>query len=244
MVVGGIGLNLDSPRTLLVETSTRLGLVALAEGSKILGFRQLEEARRHARDLAPAVWEMLQEQGWKPQDIQVVIVSKGPGSYTGLRVGIMSAKTIAYATGCRLLGMDTFAAIAWQAPLEAQKIDVFADAQQDRVYFQRFSRKAGELNWTSETTLRICPFSTWLNDTQRANWVSGPGLTGKEDRLPSGVRIVEANLWHVQAESLLKLGLVRYRNGEQDDVLSLEPLYLRASAAEEQWAERFPETGK
>ena len=54
--------------------------------------------------------------GWQPRDVQAVIVSRGPGSYTGLRVGIISAKTFAYATGCDLLAVDTFAALALQAP--------------------------------------------------------------------------------------------------------------------------------
>ena len=79
----------------------------------------LDESRRHARDLAPAVRDLLAEQGWPARSLEAVIVSRGPGSYTGLRVGIMSAKTLAYATGCALLAVDTFAVIARQAPPEA-----------------------------------------------------------------------------------------------------------------------------
>ena len=65
--------------------------------------RRLDEARRNARDLAPAAAELLQKQGWKPIGLDAVLVSCGPGSYTGLRVGIMSAKTLAYATRCALI---------------------------------------------------------------------------------------------------------------------------------------------
>ena len=56
--------------------------------------------------------DLLADQGWKARDLTGVIVSRGPGSYTGLRVGIMTAKTLAYATGCALLAIDTFAAVA------------------------------------------------------------------------------------------------------------------------------------
>src|SRR4051794_34194529 len=126
------------PHSLIIETSGRPGAVALAEAEKIRGVRQLDEARRQARDLAPAVKELLQRQGWRSADIQAVFVSQGPGSYTGLRVGITSAKVFAYATGCALVAVDTFAAIAMQALAPAANaagsLDVLADAQQDKVY--------------------------------------------------------------------------------------------------------------
>ncbi len=130
-------------RFLILETSGRIGQVGVASDGNLLAFRRLDEARRHARDLAPAVAELLSQQHWQPCDIHAVIVSQGPGSYTGLRVGIMSAKAFAYATGCALLAVETFSAIALQTPpaplvpkLEfgnegepgSQYLDVIADA--------------------------------------------------------------------------------------------------------------------
>src|SRR5688572_658963 len=104
------------PRMLILESSGRTGRVALALGANLLSERVLDEARRHARDLAPAVSELCAAQGWRVRDLQAVAVSLGPGSYTGLRVGIISAKTLAYAVGCVAFGIETFAAIARQAP--------------------------------------------------------------------------------------------------------------------------------
>src|SRR5262245_34096399 len=121
-------MSTPQPRLLILETSGRTGHVALAQGEAFLGLRSLDEARRHARDLVPAVAGLLAEQGWQPRDLDAVVISRGPGSYTGLRVGIMSAKTLAYATGCALVAIDTFAAIAHQAPAEVQNLDVIADA--------------------------------------------------------------------------------------------------------------------
>src|SRR5262245_35428723 len=117
------------PRILLIETSGRAGLVALAEGDRLLAEHRLDEARRHARDLAPATAGLLGAAGWHPRDLHAVIASRGPGSYTGLRVGLMSAKTLAYATGCVLLALDTFAVIAEQAPADVAHLDVLSDAQ-------------------------------------------------------------------------------------------------------------------
>ena len=90
----------EQAKLLLIETSGRNGFVAVAEGPTLREVRRLEEARRHARDLAPATVELLAAQGWKARDLNGVVVGLGPGSYTGLRVGVMSAKTLAYAVGC------------------------------------------------------------------------------------------------------------------------------------------------
>src|SRR5262249_5318634 len=130
------------PRSLLLETSQQPGFVALGEGANLLEVRRLDEARRHARDLAPAVAELLAHERWKPRDMDGVLVSRGPGSYTGLRVGVMSAKTFAYATGCALVALETFAVIASQAPAEIKQLTVLADAQQDKVYIQNFALTA------------------------------------------------------------------------------------------------------
>jgi tRNA threonylcarbamoyladenosine biosynthesis protein TsaB len=222
------------PRVLLIETSGRSGQVALAGGEMILGMRRLEEARRHARDLAPALADLLRGQGWKARELNAVLISRGPGSYTGLRVGIMSAKTFAYATGCVLLGIDTFAVIAHQAPPEANQLDVLADAQQGKVYHQSFQRKAD--GWHANSTLSIVAFDDWLSRRDPASWVSGPGLALYGPRLPESIR--RAANSDPTVESLLTLGLRRYLIGDRDDPYTLEPLYLRPSAAEEQWKRR------
>src|SRR4051794_34713772 len=99
-------------RALLIETSGRVGHVALAADKTIVASRILSEARRHARDLAPAAANMLREAGWQPAQISHVIVGLGPGSYTGLRVGIMSAKTFSYVTKALLIGVPTFETLA------------------------------------------------------------------------------------------------------------------------------------
>jgi tRNA threonylcarbamoyladenosine biosynthesis protein TsaB len=224
------------PRVLVIETSGRVGQIALARGERLCGTRRLDEARRHVRDLAPAVKDLLAEQAWMPSDIHVVMVSRGPGSYTGLRVGIMSAKAFAYATGSAVLAIDTFAAIAEQAPAHIMRVDVLADAQQGKVYVQEFSRQQANALMESRSALVIRPFAELLEKRAPDAWATGPGLRGHEIDLPA--RMIASGQWDPQPESLLALGLLRYRRGEQDDVWSLEPLYLRPSAAEQQWQNR------
>jgi tRNA threonylcarbamoyladenosine biosynthesis protein TsaB len=225
------------PRLLVLETSSRVGQVALAEGERLLGVRRLDQARRHARDLAPAIRDLLAEHAWRAADLHGVIVSRGPGSYTGLRVGLMSAKTLAYATGCALLAVETFAAIARQAPPEPLQVDVLADAQQGKVYVQRFERASSQDPITPRTSLAIQAFNDWIATLEQQVWVTGPGVRGHESDLTGG-RVVESELWDPQAESVLQIGLERYRRGERDDFWRVEPLYLRPSAAEENWPRR------
>jgi tRNA threonylcarbamoyladenosine biosynthesis protein TsaB len=220
-----------NPRLLLIETSGRAGHVALAEGESLLAARRLDEPRHQARDLAPAVAALLAGAGWKPREVTAVVVSRGPGSYTGLRVGLMSAKTFAYATGCALLAIDTFAAVAAQAPAHADPLDVIADAQQGKVYVQRFAHAL------PVSALVIRPLTEWLADAP-APWVSGPGLRLHRARLTESVHSVEESLWEPRAESLLALALRRWRAGERDDPFAVEPLYLRPSSAEQQWRGR------
>jgi len=219
----------SNPRILLLESSHQPGFVALAEGEKLLCVRQLDEARRHARDLAPATSELLASQRWQPHSINVVVVGRGPGSYTGLRVGIMSAKALAYATKCDVLGIETFAVIAAQAPADVGRLAVVADAQQDKIYVQEF-----ELG-SPVSALRIERLGDWLEAVNEPLCVTGPGLRKWASKLPGTIRQLDSALWLPGPESLLKIGWARYKRGERDDMLTLVPIYLRPSAAEEQW---------
>jgi tRNA threonylcarbamoyladenosine biosynthesis protein TsaB len=229
--------NNSQPRFLILETSGRVGQVAVAEGEHLLDCRRLDEARHHARDLVPAVSELLTMYGWQPQDVQAVVVSRGPGSYTGLRIGIVSAKTYTYVTGSTLLAVDSFAAIAIQAPAEVHSVEVLTDAQQDQVYVQGFHRLDAD-TWVAGSALRIQRWADWLNQRDPNTWITGPGLRTYGDRLPEEARVVPTEVWNPQAESLLRIGLARYRAGEQDDPWTVEPLYLRPSSAEVKWQQR------
>lgn len=228
---------INRARLLIIETSGRVGQVGLAEGPSLRGMRRLDEMRRHARDLAPAVKELLADQGWRAAELAAVIVSRGPGSYTGLRVGIMSAQTMAYATGCAVVGVDTFGALAKQAPAEALRLAVVADAQQDNAYVQEFSRSAAGGGWQAATELAVIPFATFLDQRNPSAWLIGPGLEKWQERLPRDARIVAKADWEPRVESLLEVGVARLRNGERDDVWKLEPLYARPSSAEQKWAQ-------
>jgi tRNA threonylcarbamoyladenosine biosynthesis protein TsaB len=226
-----------APRLLLIETSGRVGQVAVAAGERLLAARRLDQARRHARDLAPAVRDLLRQAGWRPPELTAVLVGRGPGSYTGLRVGIMSAKAMAYAVKCPILAVDTFPTIALAAG-PAASVDVIADAQQGRVYAQRFAAAGGGGPPAALTDLVVEAVEDWLARLPAASLVTGPGLVLHAGRLPPEQPVAPAELWEPRLDALLALGLDRLRRGEADNLWKLEPLYLRPSSAEELWARR------
>jgi tRNA threonylcarbamoyladenosine biosynthesis protein TsaB len=199
--------------------------------------KNLDETRRHARDLAPAVRDLLAAESWQPRQIDAVAVSRGPGSYTGLRVGIISAKVFAYATGKPLIAVNTFDIIAAQAPDDVVDIDVLADAQQAKIYVQRYTR-AGQRPLEPTTPLTIQPIAQWLAERPKDRWATGPGLRVSE--MSALDRIVDTNWWDPNPESFVQVAAARYRQSRFDDAWTVEPLYLRASAAEEQWQARSP----
>ena len=227
-------------RLLLLETSHQPGLVGLSVGERLVGQRHLESGRHNGRDLAPAIAALLGEQGWAARDLEGVAVGRGPGSYTGLRVGIVSAKTMAYAIGCPLVALDTFAVIAAQSPPECGRIDIISDAQKEAVYVQGFLRE--KVTWQPVGELRIVEFVDWLASRDGSAWVGGPGLVRYRDRLPTDVPIAPADCWSPGLDSLLTLAVRRIDAGERDDAFTLEPLYLRASSAELQWRDRIGRT--
>jgi tRNA threonylcarbamoyladenosine biosynthesis protein TsaB len=158
--------------------------------------------------------------------LTAVIVGLGPGSYTGLRVGLASAKALAYATGCQFFGVETFAAIALRAPQDFKDISVVADALQGRV-FRRDYRRNGTL--TPLCPLQIVTKDDWLKSLRPGSVASGPaaGLfdvprIDEADREPQPIDLLKAVLscpWAVNT-----------------DVWRAEPLYLRGSSAEEKAA--------
>jgi tRNA threonylcarbamoyladenosine biosynthesis protein TsaB len=209
---------------LILETSGRAAGLGLARGGAVVRTARLDDARRHARDLAATAGGMLAAEGLTPADLTGVMVSRGPGSYTGLRVGVTSAKALAYATGCRLVAVDTFAAVARQAPAEAADLWVIADALQGQVYAQRFRGAAAE-------ELRIVAIDEWL-PTAAGTWVSGPGVKVYAGRLPTDCRLVPEADREPRVESVFAAGsgMAPLTRAE---LFALEPLYLRGSSAEE-----------
>lgn len=140
--------NADARWLLALESSTPHGGSALLKEGSTRAVYRLEEGLRHGRELMASAETLMEADGLKARDLFAVAVSMGPGSYTGIRVGVMAAKAVAYAAGCKLAAVSSLAALAQSAVMEgkAQSGDVvFAvqDARRDEVYVGQYAIEDG-----------------------------------------------------------------------------------------------------
>lgn len=223
-------------RLLALETSGRAGSVAALDGTRLLAERTLDPARGSAATLAPAIRELLADVKWRPTDVQVVAVAAGPGSFTGLRIGVMTAKTLAYALGADVVAVDTLDVIARQAPDDARPLWAVLDAGRDELFAARYLSNSdnGELRAAQPTALvRI---ADWIAALEAGDWISAAFPARLEPLLPARVRLVAAPWRLPQAQTVGRLGLARHAAGGRDDFWELAPKYFRPSAAEERRA--------
>lgn len=187
---------------------------------------------RSAQTLLPAVKELLRICKWQPKEIDLICVTTGPGSFTGLRIGITAAKTLAFAVNAKLVGVHTLAALAEGVPNRGGRLWAILDAQRQELFAASFS--SGEIPHQPET--RILKVEDWLAELRDGDQVIGPPLAQLADRLPDGVSAVDSNLWQPQASVVGRLGHKLLQAGEFVDPLQLVPNYYRKSAAEEKAA--------
>lgn len=220
-------------KILALETSGTFGGVAALDGDRLLAALSLDRSIRTARSLAPGMRDVLRAAGWSARDVELVAVAAGPGSFTGLRLGVTTAKTFAYAVGCKLLGINTLEVIAAQAPAACEPLHVIVDAQRQQVFA---STRTDAPAAPSLAPTQVLAIDDWLRELSSGAWVTGPMLARLAERLPRDVNVVDPALWTPTAESVARLAWRHYQAGRRDDVFQLVPQYYRRSAAEEKAA--------
>jgi tRNA threonylcarbamoyladenosine biosynthesis protein TsaB len=227
-------------RILALETSGSSGSVAALAGDELLQERVLDPALRSARSLAPGIRQLLLEVDWRPRDVQLVAVTAGPGSFTGLRVGIATAKAFAYAVGADILGIDTLEVLAEQSPPDAQVVHPAIDAQRQELFAATYRRASGSTSFNSPPAPQIVAIEDWLKSAQPFDTLIGPVLSKLRDRIPPHVQLAPEASWTPLASSVGRIAWRRYSSGQRHDLWQLVPLYLRRSAAEEKADARPP----
>src|SRR5262249_40136986 len=130
----------------------------------------------------------LRTSGLTLPELDGIAVGVGPGSFTGLRVGVMAAKTLAYVTGRPLVGLDSLAVVAHNAPPTATRVPVIADAQRGDVFTADFERRSpAQLVCTRPSELE--PMGAWLGRLVPGTFVLGPGVDRIRDALPETVEL-------------------------------------------------------
>ena len=202
-------------------------------------FTDVDRAARQpwARPYSPAGRHACAQPASSLRDVEVLAVGLGPGSYTGLRVGLTAAKTLAYATGAPLIGLDSLEAIARNAPASAARISVVADAQRGQVYVAEFVRRAPSTASVSRPSRQIEPLAAWLARLEPGTLVLGPAWIhpASATPLPAGLADSRSRAQLSRRSPLDRAGPRSL--GQRPARRSLAPRarYLRHSSAEEQW---------
>lgn len=239
---------LEQMLALGIETSGMEGSVALVQGTTILEERQLNQVgRRHAQSLVLEIGEILRGHAFSPSDVNLIAVSRGPGSFTGLRVGMVCAKTFSYATRCRFISVDTFAAIAQNAPADASRVFVIEDAQRDDLFAGEYVREDRPVGsslaiWRQKTPIEIVGAAEFSRSRTKDDIVMGPGVYKRDLEIGAGNWLKDNLSCRPRASVIACLGLQDFPQGEEAvtsveaDFWRASPFYLRMSAAEEKRA--------
>lgn len=234
-------------RILALETTDKTGSVAALDDYNLLAELMLDQNQRSAQSLAPAMQTLLKRVDWSPKDVQLVGVSIGPGSFTGLRIGLTAAKVFAYAVDANVLGIDTLEAIALGGAAGLSDdvrqpcgtgcqpvLHVAIDAQRGDVVAQPFAMHSPD-RVESLGPRELLPADQWMTRLAPETVVSGPALLRLADRLPSGIKALDRRYWPPRASAVGRLAAKYYSAGRRDDLWKLVPHYFRRSAAEEKW---------
>jgi tRNA threonylcarbamoyladenosine biosynthesis protein TsaB len=218
---------------LAIDTSTTAITVALHDGDRVVSEATTLDARAHAEYLAPGIRAALTDAGARPEDVTDVVVGIGPGPFTGLRVGIVTGRTFAFALGIPVRGLTSLDAVAHDAWLAGRRGDliVATDARRKEVYAARYALgEHGAVRVLDPLVTRAGD----LDDELRALPTAGRGPLLYPEALPHGVGPLDVSAGTLADLAVRRLcevpadpasGLQHVDPGEGFD--GLEPLYLR-----------------
>lgn len=229
-------------KVLGLDTSTLMTTCGVIDENILLGEYSLNQDMSHSEKLVPMVKEVLDNLKLKVEDIDVFGVSTGPGSFTGLRIGIATIKAFAHIFDKPIVGVSTLEALAFNLPYNDVVVPMI-DARRDRVY-------TGIYKWEGEilitimepTVMEIDTLLDLLDKDYKNIVVNGDGsLLFKErilNRLKNKVRFATLGQNMCRASSICELALIKYKKGIVDDYFTLAPDYLRESQAQRELNER------
>jgi len=225
---------MDSKAALLVvaiETSSAVGSVALSRGPELIAERTFRKGARHGRDLVPSLHAAFREHGLAPADTALVAVGVGPGSYTGLRVGLATAKALCFALGCPCVAVNSFDAMVQNVAAQSDgTASVVVDARRGNIYSARYKSENGKwlrvdgpaVSEPGRVADRLAPGTIVLGDA-----------IAKYPSLFDGFETTPPEMWTPRAAAVTALGYAAYASGSAADAESIRPEYLRAPAAVE-----------
>ena len=235
-------MNQSSRRILTIETSGRAGSVVLGAGigyadAQIVESSTLPGTMRHASELMPTIDRLVKQQNWPADSITDVFVSIGPGSFTGLRIGVSVARALAWSIGAEIIAVPTVDALARNA-LEADPIPghlaVVLDAKRKQIYTAAFDIANNRVTKTIDACL--ADPADFFARCPKPLAVLGEGVAYHREAIDAaGVLVLDEILWPARAQNIFYVGLELAADGKYTSGPDLMPLYIRRPEAEEKW---------
>ena len=213
---------------LLIETSTALCSVALAQDGAVTSYRESSAPKAHASLTAVFIQEMLAERGLTLADCDAICVSKGPGSYTGLRVGVSTAKGLCFGSGKPLLAVGTLDTLVAQADEIGgiKYIIPMIDARRMEVYTAVFENGV-QITETSPMIIDETSFAEYLEQGPCLFIGDGAGKCADVIKHPNAQF---CQCWP-KASAMLVPAMAAYKEKRFEDVAYFEPFYLKEFVA-------------
>lgn len=227
---------------LAFDTATDRLTVAVGTDKRVLAEINVVAPREHMERLLPAVDKVLNESKIPMEQIDAVAVGVGPGSFTGVRIGVTTARGFAQGWNKKLIGISTSDCVAYGLDWEG-KIACLVDAKRDEIYvtfYQSFGRRIERISDHEIMTPEA--FCVLASDLEKDNLVLtgdalGPYGQFLRDKLHLKARFALEDSWYPRASDLIKLSTERFVL-ESGSLLDVEPIYVRLSQAEESWRQK------
>ena len=213
-----------------IETATRAASAAVCNEDKFTEITQ-DSKLTHSETLLPQFKEVLKMANVTHDMVEAVAVSIGPGSFTGLRIGLAAAKALAYAWNVKIIGVPTLNALAYHFPFST--VMSMIDAQKNRAYVQVFKQLKPvseiEILGIDEAVEKAAEFGEII--------ICGD-VCHKIKNLPDNIKIAPVNMRMPRAVNVALCGRDLLTAGRIDNVMDIEPMYIRRSEAEVLWEKR------
>ncbi len=212
---------------LSIDTATSLGTVSLSDNGRLLAAKTSDQQKDHAAWIHPAIRDVLDENGYRPRQLNAVAVVAGPGSYTGLRVGMATAKGLCYACGVPLITLNTLYVMGYaarqQRGIEKTLLCPMIDARRMEVFTALYDNGLNEIVSPCALVLEPGFFENWLTNNRIVFFGNG---SPKCKSLVSHNGEVLEDLFY-SAEHVTLLAQARFEASTFTDIAYSEPAYLK-----------------
>lgn len=231
-------------KLLAIETSSLVASAALIEDESIIAEYSVNHKKTHSQTLLPMIDTIVKEVGIELSELDAIAVAKGPGSFTGLRIGSATAKGLAQALNIPIIPVPTTAAMAYRIYGYQDFICPIMDARKQQVYTGVYTFKDGIFTTVmDQAALSIDELASWLNEQNRPVMILGDGVPPYKEILKDKLKVpyhfVPSHCNRQSAAAVGALGMELYQAGVVEKAEEHLPDYLRLSQAERELAERM-----